>query len=210
MTDLEFFWDPICPWAWITSRWVVNVQREMALEVHWRFIALRFVNEGRNYAEEFPAGYERRHHRGLRLLRVAAAVRAEAGESAVLPLYTALGRTIHHRREAELLDRPKAVAGILAELGHPPELAEAASTSDHDELIRVETAEALDRCGGFVGTPVLSFSPPDGPSFFGPVISRAPVGAEALDLWNAVTTLARNPEFSELKRSTRARPRFDD
>lgn len=209
MADLEFFWDPGCPWAWITSRWVVNVQEQKPMEVDWRFICLRFVNEERDYGREFPAGYEARHNRGLALLRVAAEVRAEAGNDAVLDLYTALGRRIHVEGDAESLDRPGAVEAVLAGVGLRPALAAAAGSTGHDGLIRSETREALDRCGGNIGTPVLSFSPPDGASFFGPVISRAPRGAEALDLWNAVTTLGANPCFSELKRSLRGRPQFD-
>lgn len=210
MADLEFFWDPACPWAWITSRWVVNVQAEKPLDVDWRFIALRFVNAHRDYAAELPAGYQRRHDRGLALLRVAAAVREEVGPAALLPLYTAYGRRIHVERDGESLDRPGAVAEVLGALGYPGELASAAASTGYDEVIRSDTDEALDRCGGDVGTPVLSFTPPDGPSFFGPVISRAPKGHEALVLWDAVTTLGANPWFSELKRSTRGRPQFDD
>ena len=210
MADLEFFWDPGCPWAWITSRWVVNVQAEKPLDVDWRFIALRFVNDERDYAVEFPPGYERRHNRGLALLRVAAAARTEIGPHAVLPLYTAYGRRIHVEQDGESFDRPGAVEAVLGALGYPAELASAAGTTEYDELIRSETDEALDRCGGDIGTPVLSFTPPHGPSFFGPVISRAPRGQEALELWDAVTTLGANPWFSELKRSTRGRPQFDE
>ena len=210
MADLEFFWDPGCPWAWITSRWVVDVQAQKALTVDWRFIALRFVNASRNYEAEFPAGYERRHNRGLSLLRVAAAVRQEVGGGAVGPLYTAFGRRIHVERAAESLEEPGAIEAVLDALGYPPTLAAAARSTEYDDLIRSETDEALDRCGGDIGTPVLSFSPPGGPSFFGPVLSRAPKGQEALELWNAVTTLGANPFFSELKRSTRGRPQFDE
>ena len=210
MADLEFFWDPGCPWAWITSRWVVNVQARKPLSVDWRFIALRFVNAHRNYETDLPTGYERRHNRGLSLLRVAAAVRQGVGSDAVGPLYTAFGRRIHVERAAESLEEPQGIAAVLDALGHPPALAAAARSTEHDELIRAETDEALDRCGGNIGTPVLSFAPPDGPSFFGPVLSRAPKGHEALELWDAITTLGANPFFSELKRSTRGRPEFDE
>lgn len=209
MTDVEFFWDPVCPWAWITSRWMLNVVAEKPMEVDWRFISLRILNEGRDYDKEFPADYRRGHNRGLELLRVAAAVRAEFGPDSVLPLYSVLGTTIHNRGNATAFDQPSGVERILAELGYPPALAGAAASTEHDEVIRSETREALDRCGGNIGTPVVSFSPPDGPSFFGPVISRAPKGREAVDLWDAVWTLGSNPHFSELKRSTRGQPQFD-
>lgn len=178
------------------------------MTVDWRFISLRILNEDKDYARDFPEGSERRHTRGLELLRVAAAVRAELGPDAVLPLYTALGQRIHVEKHGDSLDEHHEVEGILAGLGYPVELAGARSSAEHDAVIRAETEEAIERCGGETGTPVLSFSPPDGASFFGPVISRTPTGQEAVDLWNAVSTLGTNPYFSELKRSTRGRPEF--
>jgi 2-hydroxychromene-2-carboxylate isomerase len=210
MAELEFFWDPVCPWAWITSRWVVNVLAEKPMDVDWRFISLRLVNADKDYERDFRPGYERGHTRGLELLRVAAAARAELGPDTALPLYSGFGRTIHNERNPTAFDDPSGVQGVLAELGYPARLATAATSTSYDELIRAETDEALDRCGGNIGTPVLSFSPPDGPSFFGPVINRAPKGREAVELWDAVLALGSNPNFSELKRSTRGRPQFDD
>ena len=209
MADLDFFWDPVCPWAWLTSRWVVNVIEQKPMDVDWKFIALRIVNKDRDYETDFPPGYDSGHTRGLEMLRVAAAVRTELGRDAVLPLYTVLGRVIHHERAAASFDDPAGIEGVLAELGYPLALGAAQTSTEHDELIAAETQEALDRCGGNIGTPVLSFSPPDGPSFFGPVINQAPQGQAALDLWDAVVALGSNPHFSELKRSTRGRPLFD-
>lgn len=209
MADLDFFWDPVCPWAWLTSRWVVNVTEEQPMDVEWRFISLRIVNKDRDYEKDFRPGYERGHTRGLELLRVAAAVRAELGSDAVLPLYTALGRTIHLERDATAFDDPAGTERILEELGYPSSLGAAATSTEHDELIGTETQLALDRCGGDIGTPVLTFEPPDGPSSFGPVINRAPKGKEAVELWDAVWALGSNPHFSELKRSTRGRPDFE-
>ncbi len=210
MADLEFFWDPVCPWAWLTSRWVVNVLTERPMEVDWKFISLRMVNADKDYERDFRPGYERGHTRGLELLRIAAAARQAVGPEAVLPLYTAFGTRIHNRRDATAFDQPDAAREILGDLGYPTDLVDAAYGTDHDEVVQQETDEALDRCGGNIGTPVLSFAPPDGPSFFGPVIAKAPKGAEALELWDAVQTLGQNPWFSELKRSTRSRPQFDD
>ncbi len=209
MADVEFFWDPACPWAWITSRWVVNVLAEKPIEVDWRFISLRIVNEDKDYDTEFPADYRRGHTRGLELLRVAAAARAELGRDCVLSLYSAMGTTIHNKGDAVAFDHPSGLERVLAELDYPLSLAAAAASTEYDGVIRAETKEALDRCGGNIGTPVLSFSPPDGPSFFGPVISRAPKGREGVDLWDAVLTLGSNPHFSELKRSARGQPQFD-
>ena len=209
MADVEFFWDPVCPWAWLTSRWVVHVIEERPMEVDWRFISLRMVNKDRDYEKDFKPGYERGHTRGLELLRVAAAAKAELGPEVVLPLYTAFGARIHHEGGAESFDDPEGVRGILTDLGYPAELGDVATTTDHDDVVRADTKEALDRCGGNIGTPVLSFTPPDGPSFFGPVINKAPKGMEAVELWNAVVALGSNPHFSELKRSTRGHPQFE-
>src|SRR3954447_21668625 len=148
MADLEFFWDPVCPWAWITSRWVVNVQAERPLTVDWKFIALRIVNEDKDYERDFRPGYERGHTRGLELLRVAAAVRAELGPDAVPALYTAYGRVIHNEGRPTVFDDPSGIADVLDGLGFPVTLAAAATTTDFDDVVRAETAEALTRCGG--------------------------------------------------------------
>jgi hypothetical protein len=208
VADVEFFWDPVCPWAWITSRWVHEVRRQRPLEVDWKFIALRIVNEERDYATEFPEGYEAGHNRGLYLLRVAAAVRKHVGPEAVGDLYTAYGEVMHDGRNREAFDDRARLEALLEGLGHPAELAGAFDEPAYDDVIRAETADALDRCGGFIGTPVLSFAPPDGPSLFGPVISQIPKGNEALQVWDAVATLASRPYFSELKRSNRPKPDF--
>jgi hypothetical protein len=208
MADVDFFWDPVCPWAWLTSRWVVNVLEERPMTVDWKFIALRIVNEDRDYEKEFRPGYERGHTRGLELLRVAAALRETVGPEAVLPYYTAVGTALHLERRHEEFDAPAGFERILSELGHPTDLAGAAVDTGYDTVIREETKTALDRTGGNIGTPVLTFGPPDGPSFFGPVINKAPKGAEAVELWDAVVALGSNPHFSELKRSLRGRPDF--
>jgi hypothetical protein len=179
------------------------------MEVDWRFICLRIVNENRDYSKD-REGHERGHMRGMELLRVAAAVREAVGPDAMLPLYHAYAQVIHVDRERERFDDPAAIRDVLTSLGHLAELADAAYSTEFDAVLRTETEQALDRCGGNIGTPVLTFSPPDGTSFFGPVINKAPKGAEALELWDAVWTLGNNAHFSELKRSTRGRPDFSD
>ena len=205
MADVDFFFDPICPWAWITSRWVEEVRAQRGLDVAWRFIALRIVNEHRDYDRDAPKHLES-HTAGLRLLRVAAALREKVGPEAVGPYYAAVGGAIHvDRRRDDFVD-PEAVRPVLSSLGHDPALADAATDTAWDDIVRAETEEALRRTGKDVGTPILTFAPPDGPSFFGPVISRVPRGAEALDLWDSVERLARFPGFAELKRSIRERP----
>jgi 2-hydroxychromene-2-carboxylate isomerase len=206
MADVDFFWDPVCPWAWITSRWVTEVSERRGLEVDWRFIALRIVNEDKDYEKDFGPGYEKGHRLGLQLLKVAAAVRASAGAGPVADVYRAFGSRIHVERDAPSLRSTEGVAAILDDLGLPRELAGAAEEASWEEVVRADTTEALDRAGSFLGTPIITFAPPDGPSFFGPVISRAPRGEDALDLWDAVHKVACSPGFAELKRSKRERP----
>ena len=209
MADVEYFWDPACPWSWLTSRWMVNVMDEQPMTVDWRFISLRMVNEDKDYERDFEEGQLRGHSRGLELLRVAAALREKLGPEVILPFYTAVGTRIHVENDAVAFDDAAGIEAVLDELGYPVELAAAADSIEFDDVIRADTDSALDRCGGNIGTPVISFQPPDGPSFFGPVINRAPRGQVAVDLWNAICTLGTNPHFSELKRSTRGRPQFD-
>lgn len=207
MADVDFFWDPMCPWAWITSRWMVEVQEQRDLDVDWRFIALRVVNEERDYEKEFPEGYPVAHGLGLKLLRVAAAVREQHGRERLGDLYTALGTRIHVEQGRDSLLEPEGVAQLLTSLDLPAELTSALEdTGELDAAVRADTATALERTGKDVGTPVITFAPPDGPSFFGPVISRIPRGQEALDLWDATERIARFPGFAELKRSLRERP----
>lgn len=210
MADVDFFWDPMCPWAWITSRWMVEVQHQRDLDVDWRFIALRVVNEDKNYDKDFPARYPEVHGLGLELLRVAAAVREDHGRERLGDLYTALGTKVHVDQDRDALMEDGSVAEILRSLDLPAELADARNDEDrYDAAVRSDTATALERAGKDVGTPVITFAPPDGPSFFGPVISRIPRGQEALDLWDATERIARFPGFAELKRSLREKPQFD-
>lgn len=140
---------------------------------------------------------------------MAAALRAKVGPQAVLPFYTAVGTRIHVEGDRGAFDDRTAVEEVLEDLGYPVDLAGAVRTDAYDDAIRADTDEAVARCGGEIGTPVISFAPPGGPSFFGPVFKKAPEGQEAVDLWNAVRTLATNPRFVSLKRSAGGGPDFD-
>lgn len=216
--DLEFFFDPVCPFCWVTSRWVRHVQRLRGIDVRWRFISLRMLNEG-HYADK-PPGYPAAHQRGLELLRVAAAARSEAGPEIMGDVYDAFGGAVWNTEppaadggepDFEMVLDHSASAGnierLLDGLGLPARLAEAANDATYDAVIRADTDEGLERVGGDVGTPIMSFAPPDGPAFFGPVISEAPDSDDdALELWAAVETLGRWPGFAELKRSLRQFP----
>lgn len=206
--DAEFFLDPVCPWCWITSRWVTNVQAETEYRIDWRFISLYVLNEDQEPSEEMRQA----HTAGLRALRVLDQVRTDLGNDAVAALYTELGTRLHvEGRRPELVGDPVAfIAEALTAAGLDPALASHAHDESHDAGLRAEVDVALTRTGPNVGTPILTFAPgQDGRegSFFGPVISKAPRGAEAVTLWEAVETLATSG-VAELKRSLRATPDF--
>jgi len=204
--DLDFFWDPVCPWAWITSRWVHAVVDRTGIDVDWRFIALKIVNEEKGYAPEVQERYLKVHGLGFSLLRVAAAVREKHGRAPIGDLYTAFGSRIHVEKDAPSLRTVDGVAAVLAAHDLDPALAAASESDAFDDVVRADTELALARAGRDVGTPVLTFGPPDGYSFFGPVIAKAPVGDDAVKLWDTVQTLASFPGFAELKRSIRSTP----
>jgi hypothetical protein len=213
--DIDFYFDPVCPFAWMTSKWVRKVQAQRDYGVDWRFISLRLVNADVDYDAHFPPEYEAGHTAGLRLLRVAARTRAEHGRAAVGALYTAMGARIFDgepgaddRQERERRGSATFVEPVLAAAGLPVELSEALDDASWDPVIQAETDEALRLTGKDVGTPIIHFRPPDGVAFFGPVISRLPSDERAAELWDHVVGLASFPGFAELKRSLRERPQL--
>jgi hypothetical protein len=206
--ELEFFLDPICPWAWLTSRWVVEVSRQRDLNIWWRFICLRMVNAER----EMEAAHVARHTMGQKLLRVAAAVRDAEGNDRAGEVYTQVGGDLHVRKRGDEM-RGELEAGFPGYLGSIGLGAYAASANDErwDSILREETELALSRTGRDVGTPIISFTRNGvSSSVFGPVISRVPRGAEALRLWDAVSEVATFPGLAEIKRSLRERPQVED
>ena len=207
--DVEFFWDPVCPWAWLTSRWVAEVARQRDLQVDWRFISLRLLNEHRDYTTDFPDGYVAGHTTGLKLLRVAAAIRNAEGPSRMAELYSQFGGDIHvrGRREEMTAHWEAGFPDYLRSVGIEDRYIASAQDESLDVLLRAERDDALSRTGKDVGTPIISFRR-DGAvqSFFGPVISRVPSPERAGPLWDAVWELATFPGFAELKRSLRERP----
>lgn len=212
MADLQFYFDPVCPWAYITSRWVTEVRAQRGYDVSWKFISLFMINDERGYGEGNKA-WRDAHFAGLQALRVASAARAAAGNDAVAAVYTALGKAIHvdKRRPEESGGMKNLLRAVLTEAGLNPDWANSADDELHDEVIRFETKTALEATGKDVGTPILIFNPgtPEQASFFGPVISKIPRGDEALRLWDAVYTIATTSGMAELKRSLRAAPSFD-
>jgi hypothetical protein len=208
--DINFYFDPVCPFAWMTSKWVRLVMAQRNYTVDWRFISLRMVNSAVDYDSHFPPGYEAGHTAGLKLLRVAARVRADYGRDAVGPLYEAIGTQVFDTVPDDTEDRGSCafLEPILAQVGLPSALTAALDDQSLDAELRRETDEALGLTGKDVGTPIIQFQPPEGVAFFGPVISRLPGEADALRLWDHVLGLASFAGFAELKRSLRERPQL--
>ncbi|MFJ6028631.1 DsbA family protein [Pseudarthrobacter sp. NPDC092424] len=216
--DINFYFDPVCPFAWMTSKWVRLVQARRDYTVDWRFISLRQINADVDYDAHFPPEYEAGHTAGFRLLRVAARARAEHGRESIARLYEAFGTHIFEtapdtdqRTGGEVRERRgtrEFVEPILAEARLPLALADALDDESWDLEIRQETDEALALTGKDVGTPIIHFEPPAGVAFFGPVISRLPDEESAAELWDHVVGLARFPGFAELKRSLREQPQL--
>ena len=213
MADIDFFFDPVCPWAWVTSRWVVEVAEQRGYDVEWRYICLRIVNEDKAFEQDPTSPYGRVHGAGRMMLRAAAAAKVTHGNEAVGRLYTELGTRLHQQgrsaseiREGNfsLIDEAIAAAGLGADISA------AVDDEKWDEVLREETAVALSRTGSDVGTPIITFAPGtmDEASFFGPVINRIPRGEEAVEIWDLVERLARVPGLYELKRTNRVRPDF--
>jgi mycothiol-dependent nitroreductase-like protein len=211
--DLEFFWDPVCPFAWITSRWVQMVVEQRDMSVDWRFIGLRILNEDKNYATDFPPHYPEYHSLGLRCLRVASAVRRAEGREPMGPFYTALGEGIWNRLpdgSGDILsgyDEEAATRTALARCGLSESFVDHLHDESQDAEIRADTEDALARTGDEVGTPIIAMAD-GGPAFFGPVISRVPTPEEAGELWDAVMALAKWPGFAEMKRTAREWPQI--
>ncbi|MDP2293686.1 MAG: DsbA family protein [Actinomycetota bacterium] len=212
MADLEFFFDPVCPWAWITSRWVVEVQQQRDYDVQWRFISLKVINQDLT-ADWYTPNYRAAHMAGLYAHRVCDEVRMKYGNAEVAALYTALGTAFHRdQRRTAINDDPVGfMSEMLVAVDLPTELAAHALDESHDAFIAEETELAFARTGRDVGTPIITFRPgrADEASFFGPVISTIPRGEEATRLWDAIELIATSSGMSELKRSNRAAPQFD-
>ena len=213
--DLEFFFDPMCPWAWITSRWVKEVQEQRQYSVTWKPISLKLLNANQT-AEWYTDEYRRGHAAGHDALRTACAINldkpGDEGNAAVDRFYTALGTQAHKLgRRDDLRDNTSAfINECLATAGVSETLNQKGLTT-FDDAVAASTELALARTGKDVGTPILTFHPgePNEGSFFGPVIARIPRGEEALKLWNAIEVVATTPGVAELKRTLRSKPVFD-
>ena len=198
-TDVDFWFDPLCPWAWIASRWIKEVEQVRPVAVRWHVMSLAVLNENN---ADLPEQYREFMKTAWGPVRVCIAAEQKFGPEVLGPLYTALGTRFHN----EKAERDRATyEAALAEAGLPLELADAADSTEYDQALRASHAGGIDRVGYEVGTPIISVL---GTSIFGPVVSPIPRGEAAARLWDGVLLVAGTDGFFELKRSRTRDPIF--
>lgn len=193
----ELWFDQLCPYCWATSRWLVEVAKVRDIDIRWHVMSLGVLNEDQVPEEGLAEHMEKDV---WWMPRVAIAAAAKAGDDILGPLYEAMGRRVHGEGNK---DFAAVIDESLAELGLPPELADAARTTEYDDVLRASHHAGVDPVGKGVGTPIIHVN---GVAFFGPVITRIPTGEEAGRLWDATVTLASYPYFFELKRERTESP----
>ena len=196
---VDFWFDPLCPWAWITSRWLLEVAEQRPVQPRWHVMSLSVLNEDK---PGLPDRYREMLSRGWGPVRVCIAAEQKFGSELLGPLYTALGTRFHNEQQP----RERAtIEAALAAVELPVDLADAMDSTDYDEALRASHVDGMDRVGHDVGTPVISVN---GASFFGPVLSPIPRGEAAARLWDGVLLFAGTDGFFELKRSRTSDPVF--
>lgn len=200
LEPVDFWFDPLCPWAWITSRWMLEVEKLRPVSVRWHVMSLSVLNEKR---EDLSEDYREMIARGWDPVRVCAAAEAKFGPEVLGPLYTALG-TRHHN-DGQPFDRAT-IEAALTDAGLPAELAGAMDSAEYDDAVRASHTKGIELVGYEVGTPVISVA---GTSFFGPVVTPIPRGEAAAKLWEGTLLVAQTDGFFEIKRSRTRKPSFD-
>ncbi|TDC18785.1 disulfide bond formation protein DsbA [Streptomyces sp. 8K308] len=205
-TPADFWFDPLCPWAWMTSRWMLEVEKVRPVEVRWHVMSLAVLNEPR--LDEMSAEYVELLRTAWGPVRVCVAAEQEHGPEVLGRLYTELGTRFHNRKQER--DRATIEEALMA-AGLPASLADAAESTEYDERLRASHKEGIDLVGQDVGTPVIAVPGSDGRqiAFFGPVVTPAPKGEAAARLWDGTLLVASTPGFYEIKRTRDAEPQFD-
>jgi 2-hydroxychromene-2-carboxylate isomerase len=198
----DFWFDPLCPWAWITSRWMLQVEQVRPVETRWHIMSLAYLNLKQHDGEGLSEEHQERMRKAWGPVRICAAAANEKGDEILLPLYTALGTRFHNLQRRE----PEDVLDAVVEVGLPKEIVDAAESTEYDEAIIKSHHEGMDQVGLDVGTPVISV---EGNAFFGPVMTPTPRGEAAGKLWDGVLLVAGTDGFFELKRTRDRSPSFD-
>jgi len=198
-TQAEFWFDPICPWAWMTSRWMTEVEKVRPVDVKWNVMSLAVLNSGR----DLPEGYQALMGKAWGPVRVVVAASELHGEKVIKPLYDAMGTRIHPGGNS---DYDQVIVEALAEVGLPADLARFATSTEYDEQLKASHERGISLVGQDVGTPVIAVN---GIAFFGPVVTPAPKGEAAANLWDGTLLVAGTPGFYEIKRTRTASPSFD-
>jgi protein-disulfide isomerase-like protein with CxxC motif len=196
---VDFWFDPICPWAWIASRWVLEVEKVRPIEVHWHAMSLAYLNQDRDLGEK----YNELMKTAWGPIRVVVAAGQTHGDDKIGEVYTALGTRIHNEKQAR---NRETIVAALEEVGLPAKLADAAESTEYDDEIKRSHHLGMDQVGYEVGTPVIAVN---GVAFFGPVVSPIPRGDAAGKLWDGVVLVAGTDGFFELKRTRTRDPIFD-
>ncbi|MFY1676891.1 MULTISPECIES: DsbA family protein [unclassified Streptomyces] len=205
-TPVDFWFDPLCPWAWMTSRWVLEVEKLRDIEIRWHLMSLAVLNEER--LDELPDRYRAMMEtEAWGPVRVVIAAQEEHGAEVLGDLYTAIGTRAHNRREGIGKDT---VVAALREVGLPESLMGHWDATPYEAQLRASHKEGIDLVGQDVGTPVVALPGPDGEpiAFFGPVVTPTPLGEEAARLWDGAVAVASVPGFYELKRTRTKGPDF--